>query len=181
MTATLLDVQQLLLSLRCWTKEWHDQIVLSELIPLWIAIEQNHCFNFQLWHEEDIARRDDVPAERIRQAKRSIDGFNQQRNNFMEKIDEEILGYLRQGSLCLSQGVLHSESPGMIVDRLSIMALKEFNTHEQLLREDVDSGHRDACVKRLRILQEQQTDLAHCLECLLKQFLNGERMFKVYR
>jgi hypothetical protein len=36
--------------------------------------------NFDLWHQEDIARRDDLGPERVRQAKRAIDRCNQSRN-----------------------------------------------------------------------------------------------------
>jgi hypothetical protein len=50
-------------------------------------VGQNRRMNFDSWHEEDVARRDDVGAERVRQTKRAIDRFNQARNDTIERLD----------------------------------------------------------------------------------------------
>lgn len=44
--------------------------------------------NLELWHLEDEARRQDVPLDYIGDIKRKIDPVNQQRNDFIDKIDE---------------------------------------------------------------------------------------------
>ena len=44
--------------------------------------------NIKLWHLEDEVRREDLPDAEIVKTKRTIDTTNQERNNFMDKVDE---------------------------------------------------------------------------------------------
>src|SRR3990172_6874573 len=57
----------------------------------WKHIELNHRFNSLLWGEEDQARRRDVADSQIAANKRAIDGYHQQRQNAIERIDEALL------------------------------------------------------------------------------------------
>ncbi|MFH1093850.1 MAG: DUF4254 domain-containing protein [Candidatus Omnitrophota bacterium] len=52
------------------------------------AIEGLARKNIELWHLEDEARRTDMPLSYIGEIKKKIDPTNQQRNDFIDKIDE---------------------------------------------------------------------------------------------
>ena len=52
------------------------------------AIEALTAKNLELWRLEDEARREDVPLSFIGEVKRKIDVTNQQRNDYIDRIDE---------------------------------------------------------------------------------------------
>ena len=161
-----------------WTSRWHEDPTPPETdLPLQI-VEQNHRMNFNLWHEEDMARRDDLGAERVQQAKRAIDSFNQARNDAIERLDEWFLHHLPPAK---SSSPLHSETPGMIIDRLSIMVLKIYHMKIEATRESATDEHRRKCSEKLAQLKEQLVDLKNCLQELLEQLQVGTRRFKIYR
>lgn len=141
----------------------------------------NHHHNFVLWHQEDLARRDDLPDAEIKRAKRRIDSNNQLRNNAMEHLDEWILMKLSDLNCDSSSQPLHSETPGMIVDRLSILALKAYHMFEQASRSNATSEHRSSCNSKYLKLSEQSVDLLGCLDMLLNDLVSGDKGFKVYR
>lgn len=141
-------------------------------------VEENHGFNYQLWQEEDKARRDDKGFEFVYRAKRNIDRFNQQRNNRMEMMDEWLFHHLAPASC--QQCPLHSETPGMMIDRLSILALKAYHMALQAQREDADSLHRETCREKFATIVRQQNQLGQCLDELLAEVAAKKRTFKLY-
>ncbi|HVQ62222.1 MAG TPA: DUF4254 domain-containing protein [Burkholderiales bacterium] len=146
---------------------------------VWSCIARNHHCNCRLWAEEDQARRRDVPDAAIAANKRAIDGYNQQRNDAIEKIDESLLALLPAEG---GSGVrLNSETAGAMVDRLSILALKVFHMRIQTERTDADKAHLETSRARLARLSEQRSDLAGCFDALLADCLAGRARFKVYR
>jgi hypothetical protein len=136
-----------------------------------------HRANFELWHEEDKARVPGVPDAEIARVKRAIDGLNQRRNDLMEKMDAWLMERLDQDPVA----PLHSETPGLMIDRLSILALKIYHTREETQRESATEAHRVRNVERLALLEEQRGDLAMCLDALWAEVLGGRRRFKLYR
>jgi Protein of unknown function (DUF4254) len=165
---------------------FHDAVVGAADWParfsagVWATVEDNHRQNCLLWTLEDLARRKRVPDAEIADNKRAIDNHNQRRNNAIEHIDEFILGLLkdvRKGP----EARLNSETPGSMMDRLSILSLKIHHMRLQIVRTDVDQGHRDSCAVKLGQLIEQRTDLAHCLDQLLEEAVSGKSFFKIYR
>jgi hypothetical protein len=145
---------------------------------LWQAIEDNHRCNCLLWDEEDLARRRSVPDSEIARNKRRIDGCNQKRNDAIERIDEHLAGLF---SASTENAKLSSETPGAMIDRLSILSLKIHHMQLQTRRGDVGSAHVESCRLKLERLHEQRGDLAACLDRLLAECARGESYFKIYR
>jgi len=137
-----------------------------------------HRANFDLWHQEDLARDLRATAENIATVKHAIDHLNQSRNDLVEKIDQTLLCSLPRQE---SNVPLNSEPPGLIIDRLSILSLKIYHTREEAQRDTATNAHRHRNLNRLAVLEEQRNDLADCLDALWKQVLAGERRFKLYR
>ncbi len=147
---------------------------------LWDAIAENHRHNRLLWQEEDLARRGDVADAEIAGNKRNIDRYNQKRNDAIEQVDELLLALL-SAVRPAADARLSSETPGAMIDRLSILSLKIHHMRLQTLRTDVDRAHVENCLLKLARLEEQRTDLASCLDRLLAEAKRGETRFKVYR
>lgn len=138
----------------------------------------NHRANFDLWHEEDKAREPEVSDARIAQIKRNIDQLNQTRNDLVEAMDRLLLDAAGAQN---SAAPLHSETPGLILDRLSILALKIYHTAEETRRASATEAHRQKNRARLALLEEQRSDLTACLDALWNDVLTGKRRFKLYR
>jgi len=159
-------------------ERWKKTAVDYKQTGIYQLAEENHAFNYQLWHAEDRARRDDMGPEYVYQAKREIDGFNQQRNNRMEAMDEWFFHKLQPAAP--TQCSVHSETPGMIIDRLSILSLKSYHMALQTIRTDVNDEHKKNCTKKLETINQQLAQLTLCLEQLLEEVERKVRTFRVY-
>lgn len=147
----------------------------------WLGlVTSQHRANFALWHIEDEARTPGATDATLASVKRRIDQTNQLRNDLAENLDVYLLEWL--ATLALPAGApLHSEPPGLIIDRLSILSLKIFHTREEAGRIGAPQGHAKRNLERLAILDEQRRDLAGCLADLWHETLAGSRRFKLYR
>lgn len=167
--------------------DFHDAYIIAPLTPapdsddaLWRTIAQNHCNNCLLWAEEDLARRRDVAESEIAANKRAIDRFNQARNDATETIDTLLLVVWRdivKSPTCR----LNSETCGMMIDRLSILALKIYHMHLQTERADVGLEHLRRCTGILELLKLQRKDLGACFDELINDIVAGRAYFKIYR
>jgi hypothetical protein len=138
--------------------------------------EQHYC-NVVLWDLEDEARRRDRGDAYVAATKRSIDERNQRRHDLIERIDEMLVAELPARRTGAEQ---HSETAGMIIDRLSILALKIRNMRALAARGN-DPALAAECGAKLDVLVEQRNDLASCFDRLLADCTSGRRFFKVYR
>ena len=162
------------------TAHWHQTSapLQAATSPLQRLILQQHRANFDLWHREDEARAPQIEGSTMIEIKHAIDSLNQLRNDLAEQID---VALLEAAPALVQSAPLHSETPGLMIDRLSILALKIFHTAEETQRTGASTEHHQRNRDRLALLQEQRSDLAACLTSLWDEVLAGRRRFKLYR
>ena len=165
------------------TELWHESSsLIEEDLDDWMSrVALQHRANFDLWHIEDEARTPGASDAELADVKRRIDATNQRRNDLAEDLDRALLDWLSRRELPNPDAALNSESPGLIIDRLSILALKIYHTREEAQRADAPPGHAERNHSRLAILGEQRSDLADCLDILWSETVGGARRFKLYR
>jgi len=132
------------------------------------------------WHLEDIVRDPEIDPNYGMEIKRRIDKSNQHRTDVVEQLDDYYMDLFKEITPN-SDARINTESPGWVVDRLSILCLKIYHMREEVQRPNVSVVHKTKCNDKLNILLEQEKDLTEAFNYLLSQFENGERVIKVYR
>ena len=163
-------------------ERWHQEAIDNPYQGFESKICQQHSFNYQLWHEEDIARSRDVTDAEIARVKRSIDGLNQQRNDWIEKVDDEITIAVEQAGVVVDANTpMNTETPGSTIDRLSILSLRIYHLKEQLERDNVSQEHLDSVQQKIAICLLQQDELSNALQQLLDDIFAGNKRHRTYR
>ncbi|MEM7457302.1 MAG: DUF4254 domain-containing protein [Planctomycetota bacterium] len=161
---------------------WHEQEVNNPYFDFLATVCTQHSFNYKLWHEEDIARCPDSDDTVIARVKRSIDRLNQQRNDWIEKIDDQLTALLESAGVQPAENVrLNTETPGSVMDRLSIMSLRIYHLQEQVDREDASEEHRESVQRKMAVCMLQRDDLENSLQNLLDDIFAGRLRHRTYR
>ena len=139
-----------------------------------------HLRNFQLWHVEDSARRTDVEDSVIASCKRQVDSLNQKRNDCIEQVDKCLYSLISPHLPAHATQRHNTETLGLAVDRLSILALKIYHMEEQTKRRNVSSEHIEACTAKLLVLRRQREDLAKAVLELVTDYATGQKVPALY-
>src|SRR5436305_10186706 len=104
---------------------WHQQAIDNPYEHFLQIVCEQLSYNFRLWHEEDKARSPTATDAEIAQVKRALDKLNQQRNDWIEKLDDWITEELtRRGVIAPPDAPQNTETLGSTIDRLSLLALR---------------------------------------------------------
>ncbi len=178
----MIDASQITKMHQATVKRWHDREIDNPYEGFLALACQQHEQNYRLWHEEDVARSPTAGDTEIAEVKRRIDKLNQQRNDLIEKLDDVILAELAERRIEPADDARrNSETPGSVIDRLSILALRIYHMEEQAERQEAGREHRRKVVQRLAVLYEQLDDLAASLAELVDDLFAGRARVKVYR
>jgi hypothetical protein len=168
----MINIQQIVDLHRDLVVRWHQQPIDCPYDGLLGIVCRQASFNFLLWHEEDIARSPKLGDARIAQAKRAIDKYNQQRNDWIERIDDWITNRLAGlGVVPPANAPQNTETLGSTIDRLSILALRIYHLQE----------HSPSTAGNLQLALQQLADLSRAAQQLADDLASGRKRHKTYR
>lgn len=136
------------------------------LAPLIVSLAQS---NLRQWDLEDATRVPGASDSAIASAKREIDRLNTDRHLLVQDIDVAVDRLLDQPETAL----LATESPGMVIDRLSVMVIRRCRTA-------VVAAQNPALADRIPALDAQIAALSDAFETYLDELDAGTRRFLCY-
>ncbi|MBO9201558.1 MULTISPECIES: DUF4254 domain-containing protein [Niastella] len=144
-----------------------------------IAYEKSWIDTVQ-WHLEDLIRDPAIESLAALRIKKRIDQLNQKRTDIVELIDDYFQRKYK-GVPCQMNARHNTESLGWALDRLSILALKEYHIDIELGRQNATEAHLAKCMNRKNILLSQKDDLLQSINWLIEDIEQGRKINKVYR
>mgnify|MGYP001576248665 CR=1 FL=1 len=132
--------------------------------------------NKTLWALEDSARFHEFGDEHVANAKKDIDIYNQKRNDLIREIDT-----LLHKLLNVSRGIkasFYSESPGMIIDRMSIIFIK-LSVVQKIISVIEENDLRLEYLEKEKILKGQIESIGNFLDLYMERLLKKEIFFEI--
>jgi hypothetical protein len=178
----MLDLRRIAALQEACVTRWHDEPAGNTASGFFHTVCEQLRFNFLLWHEEDMARDPAADDSQIARVKRSIDRLNQERNDWIERLDDEIAADLsRRGIVAASDVPVNTETLGSTIDRLGILALRIYHLREQLEREDATDEHRERVGQKLFVATVQHDELVRAAQSLADDLLAGRKRHQTVR
>lgn len=165
------------------TERLLDEIIAADpsgpRAPIWERLTRRlQLINAYQWHEEDRSRLCGADDSALGAVKRSIDASNRRRVQTIDALDTHLVEVIARAGVTSDQALLHSETPGSIIDRLTVLALKRYHLAEAA---GVPAGTAAAMQARHAMVAEQFEDLAGCLVRLFAEISSGKVRLKLYR
>ncbi|MGH9095905.1 MAG: DUF4254 domain-containing protein [Acidimicrobiales bacterium] len=139
----------------------------GDIIDPILALHRN---NAAQWDREDDVRRDNGNDAAVAAAKRDIDRLNHTRHALIEAIDQAIMQTIEPRI----EAPVVTESPGMAIDRLSILVIRLASTEAGAASGTPSAGLLSERIPRLR---GQLAALEEAIATLLRDLTNGTRRF----
>jgi hypothetical protein len=178
----MLEIRRIIALQEACVARWHHEPLDNPFDGVRGLVCRQLGFNFLLWHEEDLARSPTASDAQIAAVKRRIDRLNQERNDFIERLDDWVAAELVLMEVAPASGApLNTETLGSVIDRLGILALRIYHLREQLERVDASDEHRERVGRKLYIATMQHDDLARSAQQLADDLLAGRKRHQTYR
>lgn len=125
--------------------------------------------NLRQWDLEDATRVIGANDSVVAGAKREIDRLNVRRHRLVQEIDVALDAILDQPA----SAPVATESPGMVLDRLSVLVIRRARTATASARDP-------AFAERIPALDSQVADLSAAFDCYMDELSTGVRRFVRY-
>jgi hypothetical protein len=125
--------------------------------------------NLRQWDLEDVSRAPDATDAIVATAKRAIDELNLSRHGLVQEIDCAIAALLDQPETA----TMATESPGMVLDRLSVLVIRQYRTAGR-------ARHEASYVDRLTAVNSQLAALSGAFDSYMAELESGRRRFLAY-
>jgi hypothetical protein len=132
--------------------------------------------NKTLWDLEDSARLFELGDSHVADAKKDIDIYNQQRNDLIREIDA--LLYERFDVSRAGKESFYSESPGMIIDRLSIIFIK-LSVVRRLIPLIEKADLKSEYLEKEKLLLSQIENIGNFLDLYIERLIKKEVFFEI--
>jgi hypothetical protein len=132
--------------------------------------------NKTLWDLEDSARLFELGDSHVAEAKKDIDIYNQQRNDLIREIDA--LLYERFNVSRAGKESFYSESPGMIIDRLSIIFIK-LSVVRRLIPLIEKADLKSEYLEKEKLLLSQIENIGNFLDLYIERLIKKEVFFEI--
>jgi hypothetical protein len=178
----MIDIRRIVALQEACVTRWHDGPLDNPAGGFFGTVCNQLRFNFLLWHEEDKARDLSAEDSEIARVKRSIDRLNQERNDWIERLDEEIAAQLQAHGAAPSASVpLNTETLGSTIDRLGFMALRIYHLREQLERPGARDDHRERVGQKVFTATLQHEELVRAVQTLADDLFAGRKRHQTVR
>jgi hypothetical protein len=144
---------------------------------IYYHIELLSLINTMLWHEEDKARDSFATDTDIAGVKRKIDKLNATRVNKVEEIDAN----LYKNTVFNENATISTETPASVVDRLTILTLKQYHMAYEAKRKDSSKELKNNCAQKLAMINKQMDDLTSAYDIFISDIEAGKRRYALYR
>jgi hypothetical protein len=141
---------------------------------LMALLRKLHRGNLAQWELEDTSRSSSASDAAIARAKRGIDALNAERHRLIEEVDAAI----DKAMLQTPSAPPSTESPGMVLDRLSVLVIRIQQTELASRATALTAARYGA---RVPDLYEELGVLQEALAVLLQEVRDGIRRFIPYR
>ncbi|MBU6431329.1 DUF4254 domain-containing protein [Patescibacteria group bacterium] len=132
--------------------------------------------NKTLWDLEDSARLSELGDKHVAEVKKNIDIHNQQRNDLIREIDTVLYSLLDVSKG--SESSFYSESPGMLIDRLSIIFIKS-SVVQKMISVIEEDDLRLEYLEKEKILLGQIESISNFLDFYIERLLKKDVFFEI--